>query len=349
MISLRRSFLSLLSVGLAFQLCSSPATAQNVNYHLLKKVSLGGEGGWDYLSVDATHRNLFIAHSDEVLVYSLDHDSVVAHIHNTEGVHGVAIGEREERGFISCGRSNSVLMFNTVTLDTLRRIPVGERPDAIIYDYGTQHVFVMNAKSEDITVLDAKTGDKIGTIKLPGRPEFASSDQRGHVYVNLEDRSEIAKINSERDSIEMVRLTDPGKEPSGLAMDRGTDRLFIGCGNEKLVIMNAENGKVLRTFKIGKGVDAVAFDPFTNLIFSSCGDGTVTIVREASPNNFEFVQTLETQRGARTIALDPTTHDIYLVTAEFGETPKATAEKPHPRPEIIPGSFVLLKYGEGKK
>jgi DNA-binding beta-propeller fold protein YncE len=323
--------------------------AQSPSYHLLKKTIIGGEGGWDYLSIAPLRQQLFIAHAKQVDVYDLKTDAIVGHIMNTQGVHGVAVAGPEDHGFISCGQSNSVLMFDLQTLDTLKRIPVGEKPDAIIYDPATNHVFVMNGKSESITVLGAKSGNRITTIQLPGGPEFAVADGRGHVYVNLEDKSQVVQIDSRSNKIEHTWTLSPGEGPTGIAMDPKTDRLFIGCANQTMIVMDAKHGNILKVLPIGKGVDAVAFDPSTKQAFSSNGEGNVTIVREVNPKSFEVAQTLETQRGARTIALNPKTHNIYLITADFGPTPEATKEKPHPRPQILPNTFVVLKYGMEKK
>jgi hypothetical protein len=329
---------------------SAPAVAQKTSdYHLLKKVVIGGEGGWDYLSADPQNRRLYIAHSTQVEVYDLDQNKIIGHISNTEGVHGIAIAERDGHGFISCGQSNSVLMFDLHTLDTIKRILVGEHPDAIIYDLDTHHIFVMNAKSESVTVLSGATGALIATIPLPGKPEFAVSDEHGHVFVNLEDKSEIVKIGVGINTIDTIWHVAPGESPSALAMDRGKDRLFIGCGNERMIVMDSRNGHVVASLPIGKGIDAAVFDPFTNLAFGSCGDGTTTIIHEISPDKLEVAQLLETQRGARTIALDTHTHDIYLVTAEFGPAPAATPDHPHQRPSILPGTFTLLMYGPTKR
>ncbi|MDP4199153.1 MAG: YncE family protein [Bacteroidota bacterium] len=337
---------------LCLTLFSSCLMAQP-RYEFLKKTIIGGEGGWDYLMIDNPSRHLFIAHATQVDVYDLDHDSVIAHIRHTEGVHGVAIGQRSRRGFISCGRSNSVLMFDVKTLDTLGRITVGEKPDAIIYDPTTNRILVMNGKSEDISILDEFTGSVVTTIKLPGGPEFAVADGQGHVFVNLEDESKVVKIDTHADTIMTVWPLAPGEHPTGIAMDQRANQLYIGCGNEKMIVMSGSTGEIYATLPIGKGVDAVAFDPGGNpsYAFSSNGDGTVTIIHGEAPVHklkkpkFEVVQTLKTQRGARTIALDPRTHNIYLATAEFGSVPAATAENPHPRPGILPGTFSVLKYG----
>ncbi len=338
--------------GVAMLMVNSPAPAQThrdaIHYHLLKKVTIGGEGGWDYLEADPQHRKLYIAHFTQVDVYDLDHDKIISHIPNTEGVHGIAIAEAARHGFISCGKSNSVLMFDLRSLDTLKRIPVGVHPDAIIYDLDTRHVFAMNAGSNSVTVIDAASGNVITTIALPGRPEFAASDDHGHIYVNLEDKSEVAKISSGGNYIDKVWPIAPGESPSAMAIDRGKDRLLIGCANKRMIVMDALDGHVITALPIGKGIDAAKFDPFTNLTFATCGDGTMTIINEINPDSFVVAQKLPTQRGARTVALDTHTNDVYTVTAQFGPAPAATAEQPHPRPTIIPGTFVLLKYGPPK-
>jgi len=329
---------------------SPPVKAQEapINFHLIKKTILGGEGGWDFIAIDGQHRRLYIAHNDEVIVYNLDADTVMRRIPNTNGSHGIAIAERERNGFITCGKSNSVLMFSLVNYDTIQRIPVGEKPDAIIYDFFSAHVFVMNANSNSLTVLDAFKGTVLKTIQLPGNPEFGVADEHGHVYVNIEDKSEVARINSYNDSLEGVFHIGSGEGPTGIGMDRGKQRLFIGCANEKLIVMDAKKMKVIQTLKIGKGCDAVAFDPIWNLAYASCGDGTVTIARETAAELLENGQTLQTQRGARTMDIDPKTHNIYLVTAEFGATPEPTKDKPHPRQAILPGTLTVLEYGEDK-
>jgi YVTN family beta-propeller protein len=319
-------------------------------YELLKKTVIGGEGGWDFLSIDELNRHLFIAHATQVDVYDLDRDVVIAHITHTEGVHGIAIAPHERHGFISCGKSNSVLMFDLRTLDTTRRIAVGEKPDAIIYDQPSEHIFVMNAKSDDVSVLDAQSGDLLATIKLPGAPEFAVADQHGHVFLNLEDKSEVLKIDTKTNKITATWPLGKGEGPTGIAFEEETPALFVGCANQTLVILNAKTGGIMDTEMIGQGVDAVAFDWRTGLLFSSNGDGTLNIF--SSPDQgwrtVEKQATMHTPRGARTMALDPKTHNVYLVTAEFGPTPAATPENPHPRPAILPGTFALYTYAMTK-
>ena len=342
-------FIMIKKIALLSFLLVSIATitkGQNIHYTLQHRQTIGGNGGWDYLSIDPESRVLYIAHGTQVEAYNLDHDSLMSPILNTNGPHGIAIADRQRHGFISCGKTNSVLEFDLKTLDTIKSIPVGEHPDAIIFDPPSHHIFVMNAGSNSISVLDAATGAVEGLIALPGRPEFAVSNERGNVFVNLEDKSEVVKIDSKTNKIENVWKIAPGTEPSALAMDRGTNRLFIGCANQKMIVMNAENGKVVKTIPIGKGVDAIAFDAIARLAFSANGEGNVTIVSEDLGDSYFVAQTLETQKGARTIALDPKTHDIYVVSAEFGTAPEPTKDMPRPRPSIVPNTFSLMKYSQ---
>jgi YVTN family beta-propeller protein len=339
-----------LTLAVTLLLFCTHVRAQNpAHFHLLKQTTVGGEGGWDFLSIDGQNRTLYVTHATQVETYDLDNDSLMAPILHTEGPHGIAIADREKHGFISCGKSNSVLEFDLLNRDVIQRIPVGQKPDAIIYEYATRHIFVMNAGSNSISVLDAKTGTLLDTIPLDGNPESAISDERGHVFVNIESTSEIAKINSNTNKVEAIWKLAPGVGPTALTMDRGANRLFAGCANEKMIVLNAENGKITQTFTIGKGVDADDFDPFTKLAFSANGVGNVTILQETTEGKYRIAQTLETKRGARNIGIDPNTHDIYLTTADFGETPAPTKDKPKPKPAIIPGTFTILKYGQGSE
>jgi len=242
-------------------------------------------------------------------------------------------------------------MFDLNTFDTLRRIHVGYKPDAIIYDPASKHIFVMNGTSENISVLDASRGFLIGTIKLQGAPEFAVSDDEGHVYVNLEDKSVVVKIDSKRNRFLESWSVSPGREPNGIAMDHYSKTLFIACANEKLVTVSTKNGKVIDVVPIGKGVDALVFDSSKGNVITSNGDGTATIITAGSEDwiNAKVSETLPTAPRARTIALDPVTHNFYLVTAELGPSPAPTADNPKQRAAIIPGTLMVLKYGTGAK
>ncbi len=320
--------------------------AADGDYHLLNKVVLGGEGFWDYLICDSNGRRLYISRGTHVMVVDADSYAVVGDIPGTDGVHGIALAPELGRGFTSNGRSNTVTIFDLKTLKVLGTAPTGEGPDAIVYDPASKRVFTFNGHGESTTAIDAASGTPAGTITLGGRPEFATADGRGHIYNNLEDKSEILQIDSQKLMITARWPLAPGDSPSGLAMDREHRRLFAGCHNQMMAVVDADSGKVLATPVIGQGVDANAFDPGTQFAFSSNGDGTLTIVHEDSPEKFTPVASVPTQRGARTMALDLKTHHVFLVTAEFGPPPAPTPEHPHPRPQAIPGTFALLVFGQ---
>ncbi len=325
---------------------SPPKTPAASGYHLLKKIEIGGEGGWDYLYADADAHRLYVSHATKVVVIDTDKDSIIGEIPNTNGVHGIAVAADLGRGFISDGRDNSVTIFDLKTLKTLSTVPTGKNPDAIIYDAATKRVFAFNGGSSDATVIDAASGKVAGTIPLGGKPEFAAADGKGMVFVNIEDKSEVAAIDSRKLEVKNRWSIAPGEEPSGMAIDRKTNRLFVVCSNAKMIVLNYENGKIVADVPTGDGTDAAAFDPKNKLAFSSNGAGTLTIVREDAPDKFSVVENVPTQRGARTMSLDAKTAKIYLPTAEFGATPAPTADRPHPRPAIVPNSFVVLVYGK---
>jgi len=315
-------------------------------YHHVKKITLGGEGGWDYLTIDSAARRLYIARATRVMVLDADSGAQVGEIADTPGVHGVALAPQLGRGFTSNGRASTVTIFDLKTLKPLGQAKTGSNPDAIVYDAVTRRVFTFNGASKDATVIGAADGSVSGTIALDGKPEFAVADEAGRIYVNLEDKSELLAIDSRQLTILNRWPLAPCKEPSGLAMDRKNRRLFVGCGNKLMAVVDADSGRVLTTLPIGSGVDAIAFDPGTALAFSSNGDGTLTVVREESPDKFTVVENVATQRGARTMALDEKTHNVYLVTAEFGPPREPTPDNPRGRPGMLPGSFVLLVFGQ---
>lgn len=315
-------------------------------YHLLKKITLGGEGGWDYLTLDAKTRRLYISRSTHVMVVDADTGKLLGDIPDTPGVHGIALVPELGRGFISNGRDNSVTVFELGTLKALKRIPVGQNPDAIIYDPAAQRIFTMNGTSHDTTAIDAKTETVAGTIALGGRPESAAADEKGRLFINIEDKSEVVAVDARKLSVTARWSLAPGEEPTGMAIDRAHKRLFIGCSNKLMAVLDTEQGRVLTTLPIGSGVDATAFDADTGLAFSSNGEGTVTVVHEDSAQKFSVVENATTQRGARTMALDAQHHQIFLVTAEFGPPPPPTPERPRPRPSVVPGTFTLLVLGK---
>ncbi|HJQ27465.1 MAG TPA: YncE family protein [Blastocatellia bacterium] len=346
--------LALLSVALLLVIISGVTTSARPltdkkaapGYHLLKRIEVGGEGGWDYLTVDSDARRLYVSHATRVVVIDLNKGMVAGEIPNTNGVHGIAIASDVGRGFTSNGRDNNVTIFDLKTLNVIGQVKTGTNPDAIIYDPATRRVFAFNGRSNDATAIDAATGTVAGTIALGGKPEFAVADGRGMVYVNIEDKSEVAAIDSKNLTVKAHWSLAPGEEPSGLAMDRQTRRLFAVCANKKMIVMNADNGKVVADLATGQGTDAAAFDPETRMAFSSNGEGTLTVVHEDAADKYTVVENAQTQRGARTMALDPKTHMVYVATAQFGPPPPATPERPRPRPTIIPGSFVVLVFGK---
>jgi YVTN family beta-propeller protein len=335
-------FFSCLMVVLG-ALSTVPARAA-IQYHLIKKVVLGGQGFWDYLKCDSAHHRLFISRGTHVMVVDTRTYKIVGDIPDTQGVHGIALAPEFNRGFTSDGGANQVTIFNLKTLKTIGTVKTtGQGPDCIVYDPASKRVFTFNGRSDSSTAIDAATGKVVGTIELGGRPEFAVADGEGHIYNNLEDKSEELEIDSHSLKILHRWPLAPGEHPSGIAMDTQTRRLFIGCHNQLMVIMNANNGHVITAEPIGGGVDACRFDPGTKLAFSSNGmSGTLTVVHEDSPNRFHVVAQVPTERGARTMAVDPRTHRVYLVTAKFGPfKPPRTGER-FRRPTMVPGSFTLL-------
>jgi len=307
---------------------------------------LGGDGGWDYLFMDSAARRLYVSHATHVVVIDVDTFKPVGDIPDTSGVHGIAIAADLGRGFTSNGRDGSVTIFDAKTLKALGSVKVGTNPDAIIYDPASHRVFAFNRGSSDVTAIDAANGTVAGLIALGGHPEFAAADGRGMVYVNLDDKSEVVALDSNKLTVKARWPLAPGEDPSGMAINPKSRRLFIGCGNKKMMVLNADNGRILAALPIGGGVDATAFDPGTNLAFSSNGEGTLTVVHEDSADKFSVVEDVPTQRGARTLAVDAKTHYVFLATAQFGPPPAATPDRPHPRPPMIPGSFVVLVYGK---
>jgi DNA-binding beta-propeller fold protein YncE len=338
------------AVLLAFFLVSSFGHTAPRNgasgYHQLKKITLGGEGGWDYLTFESSSRRLFVSRGTKVVVLGVDSGKAVGEIPNTEGVHGIALAPEFGRGFTSNGRAGTVTIFDLKTLKVLDTVKAGTNPDAIIYDSASKRVFAMNGRSSNSTAIDAATGKVAGTVALEGKPEFAVADGSGHVYVNIEDKSELWQIDSQKLTATNHWSLAPCQEPSGLAMDIVHRRLFAGCDNKMMAVVDADSGKVIATPAIGDGVDANGFDPELGYALSSNGEsGTLTVVHEESPDKFTVIEDVPTQKSARTMALDPKSHEIFLAAAEFGPRPAATADNPRPRPPMIPNSFVILVYG----
>ncbi|HUD45601.1 MAG TPA: hypothetical protein VMR33_02170 [Candidatus Baltobacteraceae bacterium] len=337
-----------LAVCLAGFLCVPVLRAADL-YYFLQEIHIGGEGGWDYLSVDASARRLYVSHSTKVIVIDIDKDEVMGQITGTSGVHGFAIASSLHRGFSSNGRDNNVSVINLDTWKTTMKVQAGENPDAIIYEPGRQEVYAFNGRSQSATVIDAATGKVTATIPLPGKPEFAAADAAvSRVYCNIEDKNQVVAIDTTKHEVANTWPIAPGEEASGMAIDTVHQRLFIGCHNKLMEMIDPGNGTVLATVPITVGVDANAFDPVTGLAFASCGDGITTIAREDGPDKITVAQTLSTRRGARTMALDPATHKIYLATADYESQDDQPEGQPRRRPRMIPNTFKIIVYGMNK-
>jgi DNA-binding beta-propeller fold protein YncE len=333
-----------LACGAAFMTLAA-RVPQNSGYHLLKKVTLGGEGAWDYLTADpATHR-VFISRGTHIMVVDSD-GKVVGDIPEVQGTHGAAVVADVGRGFSSNGRSNSVTIFDLKTLATISevKLPAADGPDGYLYDPGSKRVFTFNARSKDATAIDAKTGEVAGTVPLGGKPEAGQADGAGHIWVNIEDKAQLTEFDSKELRVLNTWPLPNCEEPTGMAIDLAHKRLFIGCHSQQMLVADYE-GKIVASVPIGQGVDADSFDPGTGLAFASCGDGTITVAHEDTPDKYTVVQTISTQRGARTMALDTANHNVYTVTADFNPPPAPTADNPRPRPVPIPSTFTLLIYG----
>lgn len=332
-------WISILSLSLA----AVAVAAAGPGYHVIKSYKVGGEGGWDYLTVDASARRFYISRGTHVIVLDADSGKNVGEIPDTPGVHGIALAPELGKGFVSNGREGTVTVFDIKTLAPIgSKIKVGENPDAILYEPATKRVFTFNGRSQDSTAIDAASGKVLGTIKLDGKPEFAASDAKGEVFVNIEDKSELTVIDPSKLEVKTKWPLTPCTEPSGLAIDRKNRRLFVGCDNKMMAVVDADSGKVLATPAIGEGVDATAYDDETGLAFASCGEGVLTVVKEDSPEKFSVVENVKTEPGARTMALDTKTHNVFTVTAKFGPPPAATADNPHPRRTILPETFEVI-------
>ena len=336
-----RLCLALVMVSLA----AAAVAAAGPGYHVVTTYKLGGDGGWDYLTADASARRIYISRGTHVMVVDADSGKSVGDIADTPGVHGIALAPELGRGFVSNGREGTVSIFDIKTLATSSKVKVGDNPDAILYDPATKRVFTFNGRSQDSTAIDGASGKVLGTIKLDGKPEFAASDAKGEIFVNIEDKNELVAIDPNKLEVKAKWPLAPCESPSGLSIDRKNRRLFVGC-DKMMAVVDADSGKVLATPAIGDGVDATTFDDETGLAFASCGEGVLTVVKEESPDKFSVAENVPTQAGARTLALDAKTHNVFVVTAKFGPPPAATPDNPHPRRTILPDSFVVLVLGK---
>ncbi|MGC9971541.1 MAG: YncE family protein [Bryobacteraceae bacterium] len=309
------------------------AFAAATGYKLNQKIAIPGDGSWDYLTVDGSARRVYVSHGTEVNVLDADTGKLAGTLTGTLGVHGIALAREFNRGFISSGQTNDVAVFDLKTQEIVSRVTAGKKPDAIIYDRATKRVIVNNGGSASSTILNAADAKPEGDIELGGQPEFAAVDGKGKVFINLEDKNETVRIDPVQRKVEARWALKPCEAPSAMAMDRAARRLFIGCHNRMMAVVNADAGAVVQTLPIGERVDAAAFDRDAKLVFFSCGDGTVSVFHEDTPDRLTSVETLTTEPGAKTLALDSKTHNLFLSVAKReGKT-------------IQPGTFHVLVYG----
>lgn len=334
-----------LGVGgvLAFLCCSAIAGEA---YKFLNEIPIGGEGGWDILTIDAPARRLYLSHATKVVVVDLAKGVLAGEIGGTLGVHAFVAVPELGRGFSSNGKESKASVVDLKTLATVAKVDTGASPDAVVYEPLRQEIYVFNHEGHSVTVIDPKSTAVITTIPLGGRPEFAALDSNaGRVYCNLQDKSEVAVIDTAKHEVVGRWPLAPGEGPSGIAFDPAGHRLFAGCYNKLMVMLDTQTGKVVATVPIGAGVDGCAFDDRTRLVFASCGDGTTAIAKEETPQKLTVIQALKTERGARTMALDPQTHWIYLPSAQFQPPPSPPPGASPGRPTIVPNTMKLLVYG----
>ena len=340
---MRRTCLRLLLGLIAF--CEATVVAQEP-YKFLTEIPIGGEGGWDILTIDSAASRLYLSHATKVVVVDLNKNTVVGEIADTPGVHGFVAVPELQRGFSTNGKEAKASVVDLKTLKTISKIDTGEGPDALVYEAHRGELYVFNHKGNSATVIDAKAAMVAATIPLGGGPEFAvADDTSGRVYCNIEDKSEVAVIDGAKHEVIAHWSVAPGTEPSGIALDAAHHRLFATCHNKMMVMLDTETGKVIGNVPIGAGVDGCAFDEATQLAFASCGDGTTTIAKEETPEKLAVVQTLKTEPRARTIALDSKTHRIYLPSAQFQPPPTPSPGASPGRPTVVPNTLKVLVYG----
>jgi len=330
------------AILLALISLSAPGTPAQGPYKVLDHWSLSDSGGWDYLLVDSAAHRVYITRGDHVDAIDSASGKLLGTISGLHGTHGVALNPDGKTGYISDGRGNAVVLFDRSTFSTTATIPAGTNPDAILWEPATKSIWAFNGRSNDISVIDGDSRKLIATIPVPGKPEFAVSDGKGSVYNNIEDKNEIVKIDVH--SHKIVATWPACESPSGLALDPDGNRLFTVCDGKKMSVLDAASGKILATPAIGNGPDAAAYSTRNKLAFASCGEGVLSVI-DASASAYQTVQTLNTKRGARTMTYDPSTDRIYTVTADFGPPPDATADNPHPRPALLPGTFEVIVIG----
>jgi YVTN family beta-propeller protein len=316
------------------------AQSAESKYTLATEILIPGDAKWDYLSVDEKDHRLFVSHGNEVVVIDTDSNKIIGQVSNTPGVHGIAIAPDLGRGFSSNGKEAKISIFDLKTLETVKKVATGDNPDAILYAPDQHEVYAFNGKSNSVSVIDGKTGNAVATIPLPGKPEFAAADPFHHrVFVNIEDKNSISVIDTLSHKAVASWPIAPGEECSGMTIDSKNQRVFFGCHNKMVLMIDSSNGQVIDHAAIGSGVDSNWFDPKTKIVFSSNGDGTISMAREESPGKLVVLPTLNTKPRSRTMALDTVSHRLYVPAADF-EAPKAD----QPRGVPVPGTFKILVY-----
>jgi hypothetical protein len=331
----------LLAAG-ALVLGVAVAPVQAQSYHVTRTFTLGGEGGWDYLALDTAGHRMFIARQDRIMVVDPAAGTLLGEIPGLNRAHGVAFDYASGHGFATSGADSTVTMFDLKTLQVLVRTTAAVDDDGILYDPATRRIFTMNGDAGSATAIDPVSGRRVGAVDLGGKPEFGVSAGDGMLYVNLEDKSEVAEVDAQTLKVTRHWSIAPCESPSGLAIDRANHLLFSGCRNGLMGVSDARAGRLVTTVPIGRGVDACRFDAASRLAFASNGDGTLTVIHEDSPDKYTVVANVATKQGARTMELDEATHRLYTVSADFGPAPAPTAERPRPRPPVLPGTFALL-------
>jgi len=337
---------SLLACSLLLLSVAGAYAAPDSGYKVIRRLPVGGEGGWDYLRVDPDAHRIYLSRGTHMMVVDEVSGKVIGDIADTKGVHGIALAIDLGRGFTSNGQANTVTIVDLKTLKPISEVKVtGENPDSIIYDPETKRIFTFNGKTANATALDAKTGKIVGTVALGGKPEEPALDGKGNIFVNIEDKSTIMEFDAKTLAIKGSWPLAPCEGPSALAIDTKNRRLFSAC-DKVMVVVNADTGKVVASPPIGGDPDGNGYDPATGLLFAACREGLVSVIHQDSPDKYSFVGNITTQFGARTMALDPKTHHVFTVTADFTAAPPPTPDNPRPRPQPIAGSFVILELAQ---
>jgi YVTN family beta-propeller protein len=339
---MKKNSISIIAMLLLFPLSQLQAQKEKP-FHVIKTFHIASGGGWDYIAVGPGNNRLYVSHGTQVNILDQTSGDSIGVIENTTGVHGIAFDKANGKGFTSNGRLNNVTVFDLKTNAVITQIATGQNPDAIMYEPFTKKIITCNGRGRNLSIIDPVSNKLIDSIAVGGKPETAVSNDAGKLYVNIEDKNEILVVDLKTFTVEAHWPIAPAEEPTGLAIDRKTNRLFAGCGNKLLAIINATNGKLIKTVPIGDGCDGDAFDTGTKNIFTSNGEGTLSVIHEKTADDFETVATVTTKRGARTIAIDEQTHLLFLPTAEF-EKPDPAA--PKARPKMIPGTFQVLVVGQ---